>query len=113
MSQRVSPDLEDRTIKFAENVRDAFKGQSSFLHRNDVQQLLRSSGSVAANYIESREGLSKKDMIHRLRIARKEARESAMWLRLLSGASPHSSALIQEARELTYILSAIIQKLSP
>jgi len=45
--------------------------------------LLRSSGSVAANYIEANQSLSKKDFLMRIKICRKEAKESHLWLRLL------------------------------
>jgi four helix bundle protein len=76
----------------------------------------RSSGSVAANYLEANEALTAKDRKHRMRIARKEAKESRLWLRLLdSGESTavmqERDALAQEATELMNILSAIIRKL--
>ncbi len=49
----------------------------------DAKQLVRASGSVGANYIEANESLSKKDFIHRIKICRKEAKESRYWLKLL------------------------------
>jgi four helix bundle protein len=72
---------------------------------------------VAANYIEANEALSKKDFRMRLKISRKEAKESALWLRLL-GTAPavdmiEQAALWQESRELTRIFSAIITKTEP
>jgi four helix bundle protein len=81
---------------------------------DDVRQLVRSSGSVAANYIEANEALSKKDFRMRIKIARKEAKESALWLRLL-GTAPKVDAAAQtvlhtEAVELTRIFSAILRK---
>lgn len=72
----------------------------------DGKQLVRSSGSVAANYIEANESLSKKDFVMRIKICRKEAKESALWLRLLD----EPGELTQEARELTKIFGAIIEK---
>ena len=49
----------------------------------DSKQLVKSSGSVAANYIEANEKLSDKDCLMRIKIARKEAKEAQYWLRLL------------------------------
>ncbi|HSX18818.1 MAG TPA: four helix bundle protein [Candidatus Saccharimonadales bacterium] len=65
-----------------------------------TSQLLRSSGSVGANYIEALEGLSKKDFVHRLKISRKETRESVHWLRLIKDTNPNLSEIIEEAVEL-------------
>ena len=81
----------------------------------DTRQLIRSSGSVAANYIEAQEGLSRKDFFYRVKVCRKEARESGLWLRLID-VSPEvllaaeRQALLNEADELTRIFSAIAAK---
>jgi len=78
-------ELEDRTRQFAKDcralVRAIFK---DIPNREDGKQLVRSSGSVAANYIEANESLSKKDFIYRLKVCRKEAKESKLWLSPLS-----------------------------
>jgi four helix bundle protein len=81
----------------------------------DVRQLVRASGSVAANWVEADEALSKKDFLMRLKICRKEAKESRLFLQLLDPGekAPNlktRSALSGEARELTLIFSAIISK---
>jgi four helix bundle protein len=80
----------------------------------DTKQLVRSSGSVGANYIEANEKLGEKDLTFRLKIARKEAKESKFWIRLLDELNPDfrdvSSLLFFEADELRKILSAIITK---
>jgi four helix bundle protein len=94
-------DLEDRTFRFAESVR--------------VRQLVRASGSVAANWIEADEALSKKDFLMRFKICRKEAKESRLFLRLVDAGSAKATAsacdkLADEARQLTLIFSAIITK---
>ena len=105
-------DLEERTFEFAAGVR-AFvpKLPRTISHSEDVKQLIRSSGSVAANYIEANESLSKKDFAHRIKICRKEAKESRLWLRLLN-ADSHAvrDALMQEAGELVRIFTAILKK---
>lgn len=108
-------DLEDRTRIFARDVRLFVKHlPNTMANIEDSRQLLRSSGSVGANYIEANESLGKKDFLMRLRIARKEAKESAYWLRLISETndlySPEADRLIQESIELKKILSAIISK---
>ena len=109
-------DLEERTFEFARRVR-AFVKQlpRTICNVEDVKQVVRSSGSVGANYIEANEALSKKDFRMRIKISRKEAKESRYWLRLLdTGANEpletERGKLIQEAIELTKIFSSIINK---
>ncbi len=70
-------DLEDRTYEFARRVR-AFVKQlpRTICNTEDVKQVVRSSGSVGANYIEANEALSKKDFRMRVRISRKESKET-------------------------------------
>ena len=75
--------------------------------------MVRSSGSVGANYIEANESLSKKDFLMRIKICRKEAKESAYWLRLSSPTKPHENTKIElmcESEELMKIFSAIMRK---
>ena len=81
----------------------------------DAKQLVRSSGSVGANYIEANEALGKKDFTMRAKTSRKESKESRYWLRLLdigedANLSKERETLIQESLELTKILSAIVNK---
>ena len=81
----------------------------------DGRQVVRSSGSVGANYIEANEALSKKDFIMRIKICRKEAKESAYWLKLIDAHSDEAleskrNKLIKEASELTNIFGAILRK---
>jgi len=109
-------DLEDRTFQFAESVR-AFVKQlpRTVSNTEDVRQLVRASGSVAANWIEADEALSKKDFLMRVKICRKEAKESRLFLRLVDAGLAKSAitardGLAAEARELTLIFSSIISK---
>ena len=109
-------DLEDRTLEFARRVR-AFVATLKNTPANieDRKQLIRSSGSVGANYIEANEALSKKDFVMRIKICRKEAKESRYWLRLVDtdgkiGLEQERAALENEARELTHIFGAIVTK---
>ena len=109
-------DLEERTFSFAKNIR-AFVKQLSKTTGNieDSKQLVRSSGSVGANYIEANESLSKKDFIHRIKICRKEAKESRYWLSLLdipleSSLEKERLRLIKEVVELMSIFGSIVRK---
>jgi four helix bundle protein len=111
-------DLEDRTFLFAQSIRTFVKQlPRTISNTEDVRQLVRASGSVAANWIEADEALSKKDFLMRTKICRKEAKESRLFLRLIdAGLTKNSIAsrdgLAAEARELTLIFSAIISKSS-
>src|SRR3954452_11671549 len=107
-------DLEDRTFLFAESIRSFVKQlPRTISNTEDVRQLVRASGSVAANWIEADEALSKKDFLMRAKICRKEAKESRLFLRLidtnLASVSSRDS-LASEARQLMLIFSAIISK---
>ena len=108
-------DLEDRTLAFAKRVRDFIKRlPNSLANIEDGKQVIRSSGSVGANYIEANESLSKKDFILRIKICRKEAKETGYWLKLLDIQSEQVEKerkdLVQESTELTKIFGAILQK---
>jgi four helix bundle protein len=107
-------DLEQRTFLFAQSVRAFVKMLPRTIGNiEDVRQLVRASGSVAANWIEADEALSKKDFLMRAKICRKEVKESRLFLRLIEvGTSNISSrdALAVEAYELTLIFSTIISK---
>ena len=76
--------MEERTFKFAEQCKGFCKTLNRSIHNIEYyKQLIRSSGSVAANYIEANENFSKKDYRHRVKICRKEAKESRLWLQLV------------------------------
>ena len=77
-------DLVERTFQFAKNVRDFVKNLPQTISNiEDIRQIIKSSGSVGANYIEANEALSKKDFTLRVKICRKESKESAYWLRII------------------------------
>jgi four helix bundle protein len=110
-------DLEERTAQFAMEVR-SFVGEvpRTVANLEDVKQLVRASGSVAANCIEANEALGEKDRVMKFRTCRKEAKESQLWLRLLSTGDGDAldlerQRLWQEAHELKLIMTTIIKKL--
>lgn len=110
-------DLEERSALFAERVRRFVRRLPRTLSNiEDVKQLVRASGSVAANCIEADEALGGRDRVMRFRICRKEAKECELWSRLVNtGADRETDAeregLRQEAHELKLIFSVIIKKL--
>lgn len=108
-------DLEERTLDFAKNVIDLIKK----LPKNTVNfevssQVIRSAGSVGANYREANEALGRKDFFMRIRISRKESKETKYWLELLLHNNPELEqrikVLVSESSELIKIFSAIISK---
>lgn len=109
-------DLEERTYQFAKSVALFCKGLPRTLTNIEYgRQLIRAAGSVGANYIEANEALSKKDFLMRIKICRKEAKESAYWLRLIletnsEGISKEGTGLFNEAIELKKIFSSILEK---
>jgi len=109
-------DLEDRTLAFAQDIRAFVKRlKRTICNIEDGRQLVRASGSVGANYIEANEALGRKDFRMRVKISRKEAKESRYWLRLVDTSGDERlderrHEVIQEATELVSIFSSILQK---
>jgi len=108
-----SYDLEERTFNFAKDVRSFIKQlPHSTAYFEDARQLVRSSGSLGANYIEANEALSKKDFLHRIKISKKETKETIFWLRLIETGEDiklqtERARLINESTELMKIFGSI------
>jgi len=109
-------DLEKRTTEFGKRVIRLCNA----LPKNSVNnrlagQVAGSAGSIGANYREANDALGKKDLLHRMRISRKESKECLHWLDLIEEANPALSSrmqnLKQENKEIKNILSSIIAKL--
>jgi four helix bundle protein len=111
-------DLEERTFQFAKKVRLFLKKiKQTPLNREDHIQLVKASGSVGGNYIEANEALGKKDFKMRIRISRKESKESGYWLRLILETETldkqvyaEGKELFDEAIQLKKIFSSILLK---
>ena len=107
-------DLEDRIVQFAARcvkvcgAIPAKKAGSSSM----ADQLFRSSTSVAANYAEASESESRKDFIHKLKVAMKELSEARVWLKIGAESGyvpkPRLAKLLGEAEELSKIFAASI-----
>mgnify|MGYP001582839359 FL=1 len=109
-------DLEGRTLNFAKATRVFVKKIPKIIANfEDAKQLVRSSGSIGANYIEANESLSKKDFLMRIKICRKEAKETKYWLEIIDTGNDKSlenekMQLLKESTELMMIMSAIMRK---
>jgi four helix bundle protein len=107
--------LEERTTVFAQRVIKLCRAlPKDPINQRLTGQVTGSAGSVGANYREANDALGKKDFIHRLRIARKEAKETIHWLALIETANPNISPRMKglkiEAEEIKNIISSIIIK---
>ena len=109
----VNYDLEERTAKFAEDNRDYCKRLPKTQSNIEYgRQLICSSGSTAGNYIEANEALSKKDFYMRIKICKKETKESRLWIRLSEPTheqQKEKERLMNEATELLKIFSTILK----
>jgi four helix bundle protein len=109
-------DLEERTALFAERIRDfCMKLPKNAINAEYVSQLIRAGSSPGANYIEANECIGDKDFNMKIKTCRREAKESAYWLRLVitdgsETAEQDRNSLRQEAKELVLIFSAILKK---
>ena len=106
-------DIQERTFRFAVRIIKLVGKLPRTVAGIEVgKQLVRAGTSVGSNMQEADEALSKKDFVNHVRIARKEARESKYWLRLIAATGllndPEVGALMDEASELVRILSGII-----
>lgn len=104
-------DLEERTAKFGENVIKLCRSaKKDMITMPIISQLIRSSTSIGANYMEANGASSKKDFRNKIFICKKEARETKHWLRMLSvglDEKDMTRQLWQECQELTLIFNKI------
>jgi four helix bundle protein len=107
-------DLEDRTLAFTKKTINFINGIKRTITNIEIaKQLVRSVGSVGANYIEANESLGKKDFLFHIHISRKEAKETRYWLQLVECPDmlkEEQAKLIQEATELMKIFGVILEK---
>ena len=105
--------LEERTYRFARDCRLLIKLLPKTLNNlEDGKQLIKASGCVGANYIEANESLSKKDFLMRIKICKKEAKESKYWIKLSTPLKTYKRTkndLSNESEELMKIFGAIIR----
>ena len=72
-------DLEERTFVFAKNVIEYVRNLPKGMTSSEIsKQLVRSARSVGANFIETNESLSKKGFLMRIKICKKEAKDTRL-----------------------------------
>ncbi|NOY15090.1 MAG: four helix bundle protein [bacterium] len=108
-------DLEARTLEFSRKVIRLCRSlPKDYISVRLGDQCLRAGTSVGANYREANETDSKRDFRNRIRISKKEAKETIYWLRLMRVSNPDLESLLDdllnEAKELMKILGAIYEK---
>ncbi len=105
-------DIGERTFEFGKRILDIVDMVPKIKIIESLRtQLLKSGTSIGANVEEADGTLTKRDFINKLNIARKEAKETKFWLKLISGKYIKKEELkndIQEVQELINILSTII-----
>ena len=117
MDEEKKYDLEERTEKFSLRVRDfCVSIKRDIINLEYIKQVIRSAGSIGANYIEANDNLGVNDLKMRIRICRKESKESRYWLRHIltyeNESFEQEKLLLQkEAEELMLIFAAILRKL--
>ena len=111
-------DLEERTARFAERVRDfCVTLPKNVSNTAFIPQLLRAGSSPGANYIEANESIGDKDFSMKIKTCRRESKEAAYWLRMIiTNGNPATeeerSLLRKEAMEFVYIFTSILKKRS-
>lgn len=108
--------FEERTAKFGENVIDFCVSISkNEISRPIISQLVRSSTSIGANYMEANCASSKKDFANKIFICKKEAQETKHWLRMIlkcnSDKKIEIDKLLNECQQLILIFQKITSSL--
>lgn len=108
-------DLEDRTLEFGKRIiRMCQALPKNTINFKLIDQIIRSGTSMGSNYREANETETKKDFKYRIRICRKEGKETIYWLHLIIEANPEFNKrimpLLQETIELVKIFAAILEK---
>lgn len=109
--------LEERCHQFGKRVRVfCRKLKKDIANIEDIKQLIKSSGSVGANYIEANENVGKGDLKYRIKVCRKESKESMHFLGLIElfgdqELEKERNELVDEAIQLRRIFSSMIKKL--
>jgi len=106
-------DLEERTAVLGEDVIEfCRKLPQDAISRPIISQIVRSSTSIGANYMEANSASSRKDFCNKIYICKKEAQETKHWLRMITKCFPDKrielQKLSQETTELTLIFGRII-----
>jgi four helix bundle protein len=113
----MSRELEDRFQNYAKAVRNyCTRVKRDIINKEYIKQVIRSSGSVSANYTEASDDLGKADEKMKIKISRREAKETIKWIDLIltyenADLEKEKIILIDEGEQIRKILSAIIIKI--
>ena len=93
--------LYERLLRFAQRCQELIKKLPKTIYNIEYcKQLIRSSASPGSNYIEAIEATGRKDFTYRLKICRKETKESLHWLRLIQSSNQDMIQVQKDARDL-------------
>ncbi len=117
MAKEYKYDLEERTALFGEQVIAFSRSiKLDIISKPLVSQIVRSATSIGANYMEANGASSKKDFRNKIYIAKKEAKETQHWLRMISKACPEKAdearKIWKECKEIVLIFQSICNKIN-
>jgi four helix bundle protein len=113
MKNQVSRDIEQRLVVFSVSVIRLTEANKQLLPFSVIDQVIRASGSVGANYAEAQNASSRTDFRNKIFIAKKEAAETRYWLHVITELTGPSKTdeLLQEVQEILLILQKITNTL--
>ena len=108
-------DLKERTAKFGEDIiKFAMTLPRHAINNPLINQLVRATTSIGANYMEADGAESKKDFYHKIATCKKESKESMHWIHMISISNSTTKEKCRkfwkEAHELALIFSSILRK---
>jgi len=113
-NSQITDQIEERMFKFSVNIIELVRVLPRTIESETLRkQLVRSSGSIGANFIEANNASSKTDFRNKIFIAKKEASETKYWLRILSTTNPEADTetLLDECSQFIFILQKIVSSL--
>lgn len=115
-SMRYEKDLRERSLEFAIKIimfcNSLIKNDTNRILLN---QIIRSATSIGANLEEAKGSRTKAEFVNSTNIAKKEARETYYWLKIISAVNTKNAKaqeLLNEAGELIAILTSSVKKLT-
>lgn len=115
MNNKYERDIYGRTYQFAVSVVKFSRRLPKNIEADVLRkQAVRSVTSIAANLEEANGSKTRQEFRHSVSISKKEAKETKLWLRMISDLYPELSAdvsvLIAECEEIIKILATIVIK---
>lgn len=110
--KEINAQLERRMITLAVGVVRMCEKNKQKMPFSIVDQVIRSSSSIGANFTEANDAVSKPDFRNKIAIAKKEAAETRYWLSIIEELDVQVDPVIkQETTELILILQKTINSL--